>query len=180
MNSNLMEVASGNSTTDVLITLLAEHEPALLEEGLRRFGPLRLAEIERRAALYHIDRLWSDHLARIQDTRDSIHLVSLGGQTPIEVFRKWVTAEFLEMHNKVDEAVAAEMSSILREEGPIESRLERLKGPSSTWTYLVNEDQFGWGIDVAKNVGYAANAAFLWPLFVLALMAKRLFKPRKE
>ncbi len=59
--------------------------------------------------------------------------------------------------------------------------LERLKGPSSTWTYLVNENQFGWGMEMikGKNIGFAATAAILAPLFVPALIADR-FSRRKR
>jgi preprotein translocase subunit SecA len=72
----------------------SRREPALYGQGLSHFGPGKMAELERHATLFHLDRLWSDHLAWIQDTRDSIHLVNLGGREPIEEFRKWVTEEF--------------------------------------------------------------------------------------
>ena len=54
--------------------------------------------------------------------------------------------------------------------------------PTGTWTYLVDEDQLGWGVGLLKgsNVGFAAGAAaFSGPLFVLTLLAKRLSRKRK-
>ena len=66
--------------------------------------------------------------------------------------------------------------------GPSTSRRKASKGPSSTWTYLVNEDQFGWGVEMLKgtNVGFSAVAAALYgPLFVFALIAKR-FRGRSK
>ena len=157
--------------------ILAEKARALHEEGRVRFGAARLAEIERRATLFHIDRLWSDHLAWIQDTRESIHLVSLGGKTPLDEFQKSATEAFLELERSIDDCVLTEMEVVIHGDGSAELALERLKGPSSTWTYLVNEDQFGWGIELLKgrHIGFAAGAAALYgPLFILALIVRRV------
>ncbi|MGD0782795.1 MAG: accessory Sec system translocase SecA2, partial [Candidatus Aminicenantales bacterium] len=160
----------------------AEREPGLFAEAARRFGAGRLADWERRATLHHLDRFWSDHLAWIQDTRESIHLVSLGGKTPIDEFRKAATAEFLELEGRIGDAVAAEMAALARKEVVSPLDLERLKGPSSTWTYLVNEDQFGWGLEIVKgrNIGFAAAAtAFYGPLLTLVLLVRK-FRRRKK
>jgi preprotein translocase subunit SecA len=109
---------------------LAQRAPDLFREGLRRLGPTLMAELERRATLFHLDRLWSDHLSWIQDTRDSIHLVHLGGREPIDEFRKWATDEFLSFRNRLAEAVLGEMTAIIRRDGPADADLERLKGPN--------------------------------------------------
>lgn len=168
------EEGGGASTT------FARRMPVIYEEGLRCFGPNKMAEIERRATLFHLDRLWSDYLAWVQDTRDSIHLVNLGGREPLDEFRRWATAEFLRMQNAIDEAVADEMTAVIRKDGPIDLDVERLTGPSSTWTYMVNENQFGWGVDMAKsqNIGFV-RMAFLGPgaivtapLLLLTLLLK--------
>jgi preprotein translocase subunit SecA len=168
----------------------SHHEPVLYKEGLRRIGPDTMAELERCATLFHLDRLWSNHLAWIQDTRDSIHLVNLGGREPIEEFRKWATDEFLKMQDGIEEAVISEMTAFVRKDGPVDLELERLKGPSSTWTYLVNETQFGWGIELtkAKNIGFVrmaflgpGAAFFAVPMFLLTLLlARRSRRKRKS
>jgi preprotein translocase subunit SecA len=158
-------------------SVLEASDPALFAEGAACFGAERLAELERRAALFHIDRLWSDHLAWVQDTRETIHLVGLGGKTPIDEFQKSATAAFLELEGSIDDMVLSEMEGIIHGDSGAELALERLKGPSSTWTYLVNEDQFGWGIELLKgrNIGFAAGAAALYgPLFILTLLARRI------
>jgi preprotein translocase subunit SecA len=162
--------------------IMREQEPALYGEGVARFGAARIAELERRATLFHIDRLWSDHLAWIQDTRESIHLVGLGGKTPIYEFQKSATEVFLELERSIDDMVISEMESVIHGDGSAELALERLKGPSSTWTYIVNEDQFGWGVELlkGKHIGFAAGAAAVYgPLFIMALIGKRILR-RKE
>jgi len=154
-------------------------DPVLYKEGLQRFGSEKMAEIERSATLFHLDRIWSDHLAWIQDTRDCIHLVNLGGREPIDEFAKWATEEFFELQTRIDDAVAAEMAAIVRKDGPVDLDLERLKGPSSTWTYLINENPFGSGLEMTKgkNIGFAklafANPLFTGMLFLVTLHLNR-------
>jgi len=158
--------------------LLSARNPELYERGLSRFGRTTLEGLERRATIFQIDRFWSDHLAWINDTRETIHLVSLGGRTPIHEFQKSSTAAFLELRNNVETAVVHALEAMIGRDGPVDVDAEGLRGPSSTWTYLINEDQFGWGMEMLKgqNIGFSSAAAALYgPLFILALMANKIF-----
>jgi preprotein translocase subunit SecA len=176
-------------------SLFSLREPGLYEEGMRRFGIGRMIELERRATLFHLDRLWSDHLAWIQDTRDSIHLVHLGSREPLEEFLKWAADEFINMEKSLDEAVISEIASIIRKNAPIDLDLERLRGPSSTWTYLVNDaNQFGWGVEMVKprkmaffGVGDSliAGPALIGslvhgPLFMLTLLLEHILHRKRK
>jgi preprotein translocase subunit SecA len=163
--------------------LFRERDPDHFREAEDRLGPAAVAAIERRAALYHLDRAWSDHLAWVQDTRESIHLVSLGGRTPIDEFRKQATDEFMALRERVAEATADETATIVGSVGGEAAGIERLKGPSSTWTYLINEDQFGWGLEMikGKNIGFAAvGAGAFGPLLVLTLLVRRFFRRKPK
>jgi preprotein translocase subunit SecA len=155
--------------------------PELAEAGIARFGQEAFGRLARRAALFEIDRLWADHLAWLADLREGIHLVSLGRKEPIQEFQKAATDAFLELEGRIGAAIEASLRSFVAREGPIDLEGEGLKGPSSTWTYLVNDDQFGWGVELLKgtNIGFAAGAAALYgPLFVFALLVNR-FKKRR-
>ena len=137
--------------------------------------------LARRAALFHIDGAWADHLAWLADLREGIHLVVLGRREPLQEFQKAATEAFLGLEGKIDRKVEATLRSFIEREGPVDPEKEGLKGPSSTWTYLVNEDQLGWGVEMLKgtNVGFSAVAAAMYgPLFVIALIANRLKKKR--
>jgi preprotein translocase subunit SecA len=163
--------------------ILSRKAPRLYKKGLARFGRPGMEAFERRAALFHIDRCWSDHLAWITDTRESIHLVSLGGKDPLQEFQKGVTAAFLEIRPRVEEAIAADFKQVLKKGGIIDLEAESRRGPSSTWTYLVNEDQFGFGIEMiqGKNIGFAAGAAlYIGPLFIVTLFLRKLRKRKKR
>ena len=151
--------------------------PELLAAGSARFGRGEFDRMARRAALFHIDNAWADHLAWLADLREGIHLVSIGRNDPLREFQSAATEAFLGLQEKIGRAVKKTLESFVEREGPVDIDAEGLKGPSSTWTYLVNDDQFGWGVELVKgtNIGFAAGAAALYgPLFVFALLANRL------
>ena len=153
----------------------------ILQAGIARFGREAFDRLARRAALFHIDKAWADHLAWLADLREGIHLVSLGRKEPLHEFQKAATDSFLELEGRICGSIEESLQSLISREGPVDLEAEGLKGPSSTWTYLVNEDQFGWGVEVLKgtNIGFAAGAAALYgPLFIFALLVNR-FKKRK-
>jgi preprotein translocase subunit SecA len=155
--------------------------PDLVGAGTGRFGGPEFARIVRRAALFHLDEAWTDHLAWLADLREGIHLVSLGRLEPLHEFQKAATESFLGLSDRIAAALDATLRSLVAREGPVDLNAAGLKGPSATWTYLVNEDQFGWGVEMLKgtNVGFAAGAAaFSGPLFVLALIANRFRKKK--
>ncbi len=161
--------------------ILAALDPGLRAECLSAWGKERLERVERRVALYHLDGGWSEHLAWIQDLREGIHLVSLGGRSPLEEFRKSVTAAFLAMRERVDRAILHSLRSFARNPVDADLEAETLKGPSSTWTYLVSDEQMGWGMGLlqGKNIGAAAIAASAYgPLFLITLLLRRRRKKR--
>ncbi len=150
--------------------------PGLHARAVERFGAERLAALERRAFLARLDRGWSDHLAWVADARESIHLVGLGGKTPVLEFQKSATASFMEMTAEVERAALGDLRRIVEGGEDAASRVEQRRGPSSTWTTLVNDDQLGWGIEMAmgRNLGLAmGSAVFIGPLYVLTLLLKR-------
>lgn len=157
--------------------------PELLAAGSARFGREVFDRMARRAALFHIDSAWADHLAWLADLREGIHLVSIGRNEPLREFQKAATEAFLGLQEKIGYAARKTLESFVGREGPVDLDAEGLKGPSSTWTYLVNDDQFGWGVELIKgtNIGFAAGAAaFTGPLFVFALLANRLKRRRHK
>jgi len=162
---------------------LAALDPALHAQCVSAWGKERLEELERRVALYHLDRGWAEHLAWIQELREGIHLVSLGGRSPLEEFRKAVTEAFLAMRQRTDEAVLQTFRSLARDPSQAELEAEALKGPSSTWTYLVSDDQSDWGVGLlqGKNIGAASIAAGIYgPLFLFALTLNRRRRKRRK
>jgi preprotein translocase subunit SecA len=127
-------------------------------------------------SLFHLDRSWAEHLAWMQDTRESIHLVRLGGMAPIDEFRKQATAEFLERQRRIEEDVVSEMKTLIEKGDAADADLAHLKGPSATWTYLINDDTFSLGVSLGqtKSIGTAAAMAVFWgPVMILMLLLDR-------
>jgi preprotein translocase subunit SecA len=162
---------------------LAIKNPDLHTAGVVRFGRREFNRLEKQVTLFHTDKCWADHLAGLTDLRESIHLVSVGGREPVYEFQKAATEAFAGLEERIDSAVAGTISSFISRQAPVDLDAEGLKGPSSTWTYLVSEDQLGWGIGLLKgsNIGFTAvSAAIYGPLFVLALVVNKLFGRKKR
>ena len=103
----------------------------LLDKELPRDTLVRAA---REIMLYHLDLGWSDHLALMDDVRESIHLRAIARETPIDEFHRIAVREFKELAQRaVDNAVAR---------------------PSATWTYMVSDNPLaGSGNSLLRGIG---------------------------
>jgi preprotein translocase subunit SecA len=125
-----------------------------------------------RRVLCGIDREWRRHLAVCGDIREGIHLVSLGGLDPLTRYTDEVVAAFDGFEKRVEAAVAA-------------ADALDLKGPSATWTYVVNDDPFRNQIAV-RLIGPGRTtmtiwaAAFATPLLLLWALVDRLTRKRRR
>lgn len=164
------------------LNLFERGEPEKYAEWLSLVGPNRLEEIERQITLFHIDQCWTEHLAMIADVRESIHLVNVGGQAPIDEFSRIVTPEFLALDAKIAEGVVETFKSLELKDGQIDLVEAGIRGPSSTWTYLISDSQFGFWMEMlkGKNIGLIAGAvAWYAPLFIVYGLLKKLFRRNK-
>jgi preprotein translocase subunit SecA len=105
-------------------------------------GEQAVLDAEQFVALACIDRAWRDHLAWCADVREGVHLVRLGGQDPLTVFTDAAIRVFARIDEVIDEAVLAALDQVRIAGGKLDLSGTGLKGPSSTWTYLVNDDPF--------------------------------------
>jgi preprotein translocase subunit SecA len=105
-------------------------------------GEAALREAERRVTLFHLDRGWRDHLAFVADLREGIHLVRLGGDDPLTRFKVATAEAFRRMQDEVEAAVWRAAGELDLQADDLGLNALALKGPSSTWTHLVNDDPF--------------------------------------
>jgi preprotein translocase subunit SecA len=100
----------------------------------------RLEKICRQIMLYHLDRGWADHLAYLSDIRESIHLRALGRQNPLDEFHRLAVDAFASLAADAIEAAQQtfETANVLEEEPGLD--LSKLARPTSTWTYMVNDN----------------------------------------
>ena len=170
-------VLSGEAKLDVF----AKQAPERFAEVVARIGIDRLQTIERFVTLHHIDEAWAEHLAFVAEVREGIHLVGIGGLDPLHEFHKQVAAAFSRLHEKV---TARTVSTLAALEMTAEDALDpALRGPSATWTYLVNDRAltelqqmlFGHG-----SSAFSAGAALMtWPLLLAWGIRQRLLKSKE-
>ncbi|WP_394288191.1 accessory Sec system translocase SecA2 [Corynebacterium variabile] len=99
-----------------------------------------LVQAAREIMLYHLDHEWSEHLAYLDDVRESIHLRAIARESPIDEFHRLSIAAFGEL---------AERAVSLARETFTEAEVTAdgvslgdlgLHKPSATWTYMVNDN----------------------------------------
>lgn len=165
------------------LDLLASEAPEQHAELSALTGEVFMEKLERQMTLSQIDRCWAEHLALIADVRESIHLASVGGKSPLGEFHKIVSDAFLKLDERIDEKIIEKFTSLPSTKEGIRQESEGLRGPSSTWTYLISDSQFGFWIQMLKgsNIGASAWAAFQFaPLFFAYGIYKRFFRRTKK
>ena len=139
----------------------------------------QIRQLEKHLTLKTIDTCWREHLAEIQYIREGIHLVSLGGQNPLDEFRKAIHQAFRKLKDKIDREIKNTYESAsLTENQPNHT----LQTPSATWTYLVHgTNTMTKTIERLlvgnSNIGFAAGGTLiLGPILFIVSVYRRLFR----
>jgi preprotein translocase subunit SecA len=136
--------------------ILAATAPQRYQELLATAGDTGIRLAERQVSLALLDELWADHLARVADIREGIHLHALAGtspfgagQDPLVAFHRAVADAFgLAWGGLDDDIVTRLLTAHVTSQG-VDLEREGLDVPASTWTYIINDDPFG---DLAQRV----------------------------
>lgn len=130
-----------------------------------------------------LDDEWTRHLAWVDDVREGIHLRRLGKQDPLLAFIRDASHAFRE---RIDAALAetADRFAALDPRRDFEALMQELRAPSSTWTYLINDNPFPsfrvglLGLDIARGgavgLGLMAAAPFLLLVGLIKPVVRRL------
>jgi preprotein translocase subunit SecA len=173
-------ILHGEETRDVW-TRAPERRRALVDE----VGEDAVLRAERAVTLFMIDRAWRDHLAFAADLREGIHLVTLGGQDPLTRFTTAIRLAFRGMEEAIDRAVLEALTAARVSGGRIDLEGLGIRGPSSTWTYLVNDDPFrnqiGMMLTGPGRTTVAVYAAVvMMPLLLLWGVVDRVLRKRPK
>ena len=98
-----------------------------------------MREVERQITLAQLDRGWEEHLQRVAELREGIHLVRIGGLRPLEQFARRVVGEFDRLQEEIDRRIVESFERIEVTADGVDLNKDGLRGPSSTWTYLTND-----------------------------------------
>ncbi|MGW0435966.1 accessory Sec system translocase SecA2 [Micromonospora sp. NPDC003197] len=129
-------------TSEVAAIMLIERFPERTEEMDEDI----LSRAARSIALYHLDRLWTEHLAELSEVREGVHLRALGRLDPLDEFHRAAVPAFNALIPAIEERTVATFEETEFDEDwqPDEAQLVR---PSATWTYLVHDNPFGSELD---------------------------------
>jgi len=141
----------------------------------RVVGAAELRRVENRLTLILLDRRWSAHLALIEDIREGIHLQRYGGRDPLTEFQRQIIGAYAAMMEELQDEVVATFERLSAEDGTIDLERAGLRSPTSTWTYLINDNpfsSFGLSLIAQGNVGVSLAASVLalmyWPFTLVA------------
>ncbi|QGN48946.1 accessory Sec system translocase SecA2 [Micromonospora sp. WMMD558] len=142
-------------TTDVAALMLLDKVPdkaGEMDEDL-------LARVARSIALFHLDRLWAEHLAELSEVREGVHLRALGRLDPLDEFHRAAVPAFNDLVPEIERRTIETFTETEFDETwvPDEAKLVR---PSATWTYLVHDNPFGSELDrLIASVGRRLSSA---------------------
>ncbi|KOX08647.1 accessory Sec system translocase SecA2 [Micromonospora profundi] len=142
-------------TSDVAALMLLDKMP----EKASEMDEDLLARAARSIALYHLDRLWAEHLAELSEVREGVHLRALGRLDPLDEFHRAAVPAFNNLVPEIEARTLATFEETEFDEDwePEESTLVR---PTATWTYLVHDNPFGSELDrLIASVGRRLSGA---------------------
>jgi preprotein translocase subunit SecA len=146
----------------------AYREPERYIEPADIIGESRLREIERIVTLHHIDSEWADYLEFVSEVREGIHLLAIGGMEPLHEFHKQIASKFNRLQHEIEERTVDTIRKLETSGKYLSDHV--VQGPSSTWTYLINDQPltefhqmlFGHGNSVIGAVAVLTT----WPLLL--------------
>jgi preprotein translocase subunit SecA len=132
-------------------TLLGRSEPDAVrrrsaerwQDLSAKYGEELLRSIVKRITLLAVDSLWRDHLDRMEALRDGVLFVQFDGRQPLVEFYRAAGSEYEALLTKIDDAVVETFERVEITARGVDWEQEGLRGPSSTWTYLVNDSAYG-------------------------------------
>jgi preprotein translocase subunit SecA len=138
--------------------LLPQRAPDRCRQLLAQFGPAVLERVERQITLFHIDRCWADYLDYAAHVREGIHLTTPADRSPLDEYHVTMGRAFHQLLETIDNSVVETFLAAAITADGIDMEKEGLKGPSSTWTYLVSDRPFGdWFERFYKTATHAGD-----------------------
>ncbi|MDQ0091496.1 preprotein translocase subunit SecA [Paenibacillus anaericanus] len=102
-------------------------------------GERPMSPSEQRVRLFYIDQFWADHLAYVSYIREGIHLESLASRNPIDEFHVQITQAYEQIPAKVNSESAKMLVRLGGSNDPVKWEKFGLKSPTSTRTYIIND-----------------------------------------
>ncbi len=145
--SQILEEQRKNATkfrTQLLLDLktpgiMQKEEPVLYQELVDRSGKHGVTIAEKQLMLYFINMNWAAYLAAMEDKRNGIHLMVIGGKSPLDEYQIFAVLAFDEMVADIKRNVVDYMRKCKITENGIDMEEAGLSAATTTWTYMINE-----------------------------------------
>ena len=85
-------------TSEVAAIMLLERSP----EKAKETDEDVLSDAARAIALFHLDRLWAEHLAELNEVREGVHLRALGKLDPLDEFHRAAVPAFQNLFTEIE------------------------------------------------------------------------------
>lgn len=119
--------------------IMREDEPDVYKELIDRHGKRGVTIAEKQMTLYFINTNWASYLTAMEDKRSGIHLMVIGGKSPLDEYRKFAVSAFNEMMADIRSDVISCMQKCVITENGIDMAAAGLSGATTTWTYMIND-----------------------------------------
>lgn len=129
------DILMDNVQLDLLEAAASERYSSLCSQ----LGSEAVRKAEKQLTLNNINKLWTEHLDYVSYVKEGIHLVVIGNKDPLTEFNKLAIQAFDEMLEKLDKEIIRTFYKVTINEQGVDMPTAGLKGPSSTWTYLMND-----------------------------------------
>lgn len=163
-------------------SLLLIHDKEFYRGLVHQFGEVLVRKVESQITLAVIDMCWADYLEEIDQIRQSIYLIALGGMNPFIEFQRRADDIFSELLQKINQEIIQKIKTVHITQNGIDLEKEGLHGPTSTWTYLISDNPFGDKLEMMLNsssqIGFAAFAALVWPLLAFYFTIKKAIRKK--
>jgi preprotein translocase subunit SecA len=131
--------------------------------------------------LFQLDYFWRNHLYLIDVLREGIHLQRYGGKNPLLIYINEISETFELGVAEVMNLVVLKIEEIEISNKRQNNYADDLKGPSSTWTYLINDNPFptfNISMIADSNIGFSAAFALQAGLLIFFETIRKLLRKK--
>jgi preprotein translocase subunit SecA len=170
------------------LTLLSQYAPKRYGQLLREIGEPVLKQVEKRLTLFFMDQYWTEHLEYISHIKQGIHLWEVAGKDPVVEFGKMIIKAFDDLEQQINQQIITVFNKVDITVSGIDMEQEGLVGPTSTWTYLVNDSFFENPLRKAiiGSNAFGVGAALvilqhlpILPFIIIGKLIRKMLKKKK-
>ncbi|MGH4119569.1 hypothetical protein [Clostridium sp.] len=162
----------------VPFNILGIENPELFTNLTSFFSKDTVDELERQVALYNIDQVWSDYLDHVAYIQDGVKLSIIRAKNPLIEFQMATSDTYQKVQQEIKDRILQDFEALDLSENGLCSLQERIKPPSSTWTYLVNDKSLMESLSSGFIGGAISSVAmiFSYPVIFVISIYKRIYK----